>query len=302
MEGPSRTDANRKGQAHPADRQSLQDQMATIGHWKNGVMERGIPILGQPGVHEADRPRQSRRRSRGEMVFNLVAILVFARRFWPSPNTLENQCPIPTEHRLSDRSLHQPASCPQWKQLQLSESRLPSPVPLGLHRSADPVGHRSTWRPRHVSPRLLCLAPTRKRQLCPVPGLHEPCGAGVWHGLQGAQERGQVQDREVPGGAARRHGHRGVRSQAGHAKEGEEGHAEANVVQVNANSDASRGLPSFRSSRGSTSLYQGFNAIFPSSLQPCSGLRYDPTILAKPEASWRSCPGAACARGFLAVT
>jgi len=33
------TDANRKGQAHPADRQSLQIQMATIGHWKNGVMD-----------------------------------------------------------------------------------------------------------------------------------------------------------------------------------------------------------------------------------------------------------------------
>lgn len=68
--------------------------------------------------------------------------------------------------------------------------------------------------------------------------LQERSGAGVRDGVQGPQERGQVQDQEVPRGAAGGQGHPGDRGQAGDAKENEEGDAEGCT-----GAEASRAVP-----------------------------------------------------------
>src|ERR1017187_1361470 len=59
----------------------------------------------------------------------------------------------------------------------------------------------------------------------PSPWLQERGSTGLRHGLQGPQERGQVQDRQVPGGTQGQ-GHAFECCKAGGGKEGQEGYSQ----------------------------------------------------------------------------
>jgi len=139
----------------------------------------------------------------------------------------------------------------------------------------------------------------RGRDSCvPVPAARDPCGAGDLHGCSAVQNHRtwpspRVIRESSTETAARliRTGHRASRGPTpAHAKRKAKKPPESNVFQVNrrTSTPASR-LPSFRSSRGSTSFYQGFmpSCIILAACGP--GLRYDSHHPAKPRSFLRPC-------------